>query len=278
MKKHKDLTALITDGESQTVEFKTSFERETIETLVAFANTRGGQVLVGVSDSGDIVGVSVGKETLNQWLGQVKSVTSPALIPDIEVSELAGKNVVIFTVEEYPVKPVNARGRYYKRVANTNHQLGLGEINDLYMKSLQISWDAHPATEENLDALSIQKIESFIDKVNESGRFTLDPSPLNALEKLKYITQGRPTWASLLLFAETPLRHHIHIGRFKTPSMIIDDSQITDSLFEAIEQAMKFIVSHISVAFEFNGSLKRKERFSYPLPALREVLLKEIVA
>lgn len=40
---------------------------------------------------------------------------------------------------------------------------------------------------------------------------------------------------------------------------------------------MKFIVSHISVAFEFDGSVQRKERFAYPLPALREALLNAIV-
>lgn len=54
----------------------------------------------------------------------------------------------------------------------------------------------------------------------------------------------------------------IHLGRFKTPSMIIDDRQITDTLFEAVEQAMRFIVSHISVAFEIDGSIHRKERFA----------------
>lgn len=272
-----DIKALITNGESQTVEFKSSFERETIETLVAFANTQGGHVLVGVSDNGDVIGVSLGKETLNQWLGQVKSGTAPTLIPEIEEYEVAGKSIVVITVDEYPIKPVNTRGRYYKRVASANHQLGLGEINELYMKSLQLSWDAHPAPGESLDALSIQKIDSFIVKVNESGRFSLDPSPLMALEKLKFVSKGDPTWAALLLFAEEPLRHHIHIGRFKTPSVIIDDRQITDSLFEAVGQAMKFIVSHVSVAFEFDGSLQRKERFAYPLAALREAMLNAVV-
>jgi predicted HTH transcriptional regulator len=37
-------------GESQTVEFKTSFSRDVIETLVAFANTQGGLVLDGSVD------------------------------------------------------------------------------------------------------------------------------------------------------------------------------------------------------------------------------------
>ena len=107
----------------------------------------------------------------------------------------------------------------------------------------------------------MEKIEKFIAQVNECGRFSLDQSPLLALEKIKYVVNGRPNWAAMLLFAEEPVRHHIHIGRFKTPSMIIDDRQFTDTLFEAVDQAMKFIVANISVGFEFDGSLQRSERF-----------------
>lgn len=221
--------------------------------------------------------MTIGKESLNEWLGQIKSATSPAIIHDIAATKINGKNVAVISVGEYPVKPVNTKGKYFKRVASSNHQLRLSEITDLYMQSLQLSWDAYLAPKESLDILSVIKIEKFIEAVNQSGRFTLDNSPLLALEKLKLITANSPTWASLLLFAEEPLRHHIHIGRFKTPSMIIDDRQITDTLFEAVELAMKFIVSHISVAFEFDGSIKRKERFAYPLPAIREALLNAVV-
>lgn len=46
----------IKKGESETVEFKSAFDQATIETLVAFANTKGGYVFVGVADSGKIVG------------------------------------------------------------------------------------------------------------------------------------------------------------------------------------------------------------------------------
>jgi len=268
---------LITRGESETVEFKTSFDREAIESLVAFANARGGNVLIGVADDGSIRGATLGKETLNDWLVQIKAATSPAIIPDIKAFQVEGRAVVAIRVGEYPVKPISTRGRYFKRVAAANHQLRLSEITDLYMQSLQLSWDAYEAPRESLDALSLSKIERFIEQVNQSGRFTLDQSPLLALEKLKYIVNGRPTWAALLLFADNPLRHHIHIGRFKTPDVIIDDRQITDTLFKAVEQAMKFIVSHINVAFQFDGGVQRKERFAYPLTALREALLNAVV-
>ncbi|MDO3377823.1 AlbA family DNA-binding domain-containing protein [Geoalkalibacter halelectricus] len=45
----KTIDKLLESGESQTVEFKTSFGREVIETLVAFANAQGGTVLVGIA-------------------------------------------------------------------------------------------------------------------------------------------------------------------------------------------------------------------------------------
>ena len=44
------LQTLIAAGESQTLEFKTSFDKASIESLVAFANSQGGTVLIGVTD------------------------------------------------------------------------------------------------------------------------------------------------------------------------------------------------------------------------------------
>lgn len=270
--------ALIAAGESQTLEFKSSFDRVTIETLVAFASAHGGTVLVGIGDAGAVKGITLGKETLNEWLGQIKASTSPSIIPDLPAHQFNGKTIVAIDVGEFPVKPVNTRGRYYKRVASSNHALGPAEIADLYMQSLQLSWDAYPAHRAIIADLSTAKIERFIQQVSASARFQFDAAtPQAALEKLNYLANGQPTWAAMLLFAETPLRHHIHIGRFKTPDMIIDDRQITDTLFEAVEQAMKLLVSHIQVAFEFDGSIQRKERFAYPLPALREALLNAVV-
>ncbi len=41
----KDINTILTQGETSTVEFKSSFQKELIETVVAFANAQG--VLVG---------------------------------------------------------------------------------------------------------------------------------------------------------------------------------------------------------------------------------------
>ena len=41
---------LVKKGESDTIEFKISFDKEAIETLTAFANTKGGTVIIGVQN------------------------------------------------------------------------------------------------------------------------------------------------------------------------------------------------------------------------------------
>jgi len=50
--KKENLTEFIEKGESENLEFKVSFDRESIETISAFANAKGGIVLIGVRDTG----------------------------------------------------------------------------------------------------------------------------------------------------------------------------------------------------------------------------------
>ena len=219
----------IKKGESETIEFKSTLDQAAIETLAAFANTKGGYVFVGVADSGKIVGVQLGNETIPQWLNQIKTNTFPTLIPDVATATIDQKNVVIFMVGEFPIKPVAVRGKYFKRVENSNHQLSPSEISNLHLQSLQLSWDSYPAHDATLDDLDVIKIERFISRVNAAGRFVLGGSWQESLEKLDLIRENKPANAAKLLFAKELKQYSIHVGRFKTPSMIIDDKMIKNT-------------------------------------------------
>ena len=111
-------SAIIPTSESLIVEFKTSFNEDVIETLVAFSNAKGGTVYIGVANNGEIKGVTLGKETIQNWINEVKNKTAPQIIPDAEIFTADNKTVVAFYSIEYPIKPVSVRGRYYKRTAN----------------------------------------------------------------------------------------------------------------------------------------------------------------
>jgi len=86
----------LNEGESEHLEFKTSFGQETIDTLVAFANAKGGIVLLGVSDEKEIIGVTLAKESINQWINEIKSKTAPQLIPDVEILEMPEKTISLY--------------------------------------------------------------------------------------------------------------------------------------------------------------------------------------
>jgi ATP-dependent DNA helicase RecG len=125
--------ALIRQGEGQCTEFKISFQKEVIASLVAFANTKGGLVLVGVSDASQVVGTEIKAETLQAWINQCKQNTSPSVIPDIEVLEIDGKTIAIIALT-IPHQAVAYKGRYFKRIGNANHQMTPTEISDAHIK------------------------------------------------------------------------------------------------------------------------------------------------
>ena len=105
----------IPNKESDEVEFKLLLNNAVIVALVAFSNARGGTVYIGVTDNAKAVGVSLGQETLPQFLNEVKNKTTPSIIPDAEIIDIsAGKKVVVLSVQEYPIKPVSFQGKYYK--------------------------------------------------------------------------------------------------------------------------------------------------------------------
>ena len=88
-----NLPDLIKTGESETFEFKEKFDERTIESAVAFSNTKGGTIFIGVSDQNNIKGIKIGKETINQWTNQISQSTDPRIIPELEEISIDGKTV-----------------------------------------------------------------------------------------------------------------------------------------------------------------------------------------
>lgn len=186
--------------------------------------------------------------------------------------------MVCIRVNEFPVKPASFRGRYYKRIKNANHQLSAIEITNLSLQSLQLSWDSYPAHGKKLNDLDSKKVNAFFEKVSTMGRFNLEGTWLEKLQKLKLVNGDIVSNAAWLLFSKESTGYNVHLGRLKTPSMIIDDKMLNGTLFDVVEETMRYIIGQIKVAFEIKGMpTQRTEIFEYPLPALREIVLNAII-
>ena len=123
-------------AESVNVEFKTTFNDEVIVSLVAFSNTKGGILYIGIADNGEVKGVQLGKETTIQWVNEIRNKTVPAIMPDVQLLTINERQVVALGITEYPVKPVSFRNKYYKRVSNSNHLMNIDEIANEHLKTI----------------------------------------------------------------------------------------------------------------------------------------------
>jgi len=272
------ITQLIKNGENQYVEFKTSFQKEVISSVVAFANAKGGKILIGVSDSGDILGIDVHKESLQNWLNQIKLSTSPSIIPDIEIESVDDKNIAVIDVKEYPIKPISYKNRYYLRKANSNHLMSMEEIADEYLKTKNSSWDYYVDTMQNFSDISLEKVNKFIQKIEKNFNKTFDENPMQVLQKYGLVREDKITFGAYLLFVKDfCLISGVQAGRFKTQTDIIDSISLNTDILTEVDELIIFIRKHLMVEYIITGNPQREERYDYPLDAIREVVLNMIV-
>jgi len=269
------LLHIIEKGESESMEFKTSFNRAAIETIAAFSNTKGGIIILGINNNKEITGITITEESIPKWINEVKQNIEPAIFPAFEIVDMDNNTVVVISVDEFPLKPVSCKGRYFCRKMNSNHQLTIDEIVELRHISLSYSFDAYEVPTKFRD-LDSEALSYFKKRILESGRYKPSDSLLHDFEKFGFIKNTKLTRAAELLFGI----HHtsIHLGRFKSETTIIDDLMIRSPLILAVDEAMEFIKKNIRLGFEFGGeTTKRTEKWQYPIPAIREFLLNAIV-
>ncbi len=103
---------LIFEGESVTLDFKKTISscEKIAKTLVAFANNKGGRLLVGVADDGTINGVKSEEEEKYMLTKAAHSYCKPPLEPLFEEIYIDGKVVLVAEIPESSLKPHYALG------------------------------------------------------------------------------------------------------------------------------------------------------------------------
>ncbi|MCK9630422.1 MAG: helix-turn-helix domain-containing protein [Methanoregula sp.] len=266
--------------ESETVEFKESFDREVVVSADALANTRGGTIFIGITDRGNVVGTLIGTESFKAWANTISQSTEPRIIPEIEELSRDGRAVAAIHIRENPLKPVSVRGRCYRRVGASNRAMQPHEIAEMHLQSVGRSWDLTPAPNTTFADLDTAKIADYIRKANETGRRNIaaDESPQTVLQRIGLVDGNTPTWAALLLFGNDLQRSlsqaTIHCGLFDADGIsVLDDRMVRGTIIEQVNDAMEFIRKNIRVAFVMTGEPERKQVWDYPVEALREAVI-----
>jgi hypothetical protein len=132
-----DIEELILRGEDENVEFKEKMgdkNKEVAETLVAFSNTRGGAILFGVNNSGEVVG-AYQTDIEQRIMDLITNSIEPSFSPAVRWEEIDGKQICLVQVEEGGNKPYNYRNRgVYVRRGSTDRIASRYELDAFYVK------------------------------------------------------------------------------------------------------------------------------------------------
>jgi predicted HTH transcriptional regulator len=103
----KSLIQIIKEGEGLTTEFKRTIDSafKIAKTIVSFANTSGGKLLIGIADTGAITGVKSELHELKKLETATASLIEPKVTIQLKSVLLDGLKVIQVDIEESPDKP-----------------------------------------------------------------------------------------------------------------------------------------------------------------------------
>jgi predicted HTH transcriptional regulator len=280
------LVELLKRNEGKTLEFKRdlSSPEGILKCLVAFANTAGGIVAIGVEDGSKRVrGVPDVLRAEEKLANLVSDSIRPRLIPDIEVVPWRKLNVL--TVQVYPS---NTRPHYLERlgpengvfirVGSTVRKAEELQIEELKRLKWRTSFDEQAIPGLNSEAIDFRVASELLAPYRQLNA--------QAWKTLRITTehQGRqvPTVGGLLLFGKDRFARFpdawIQAGRFAgtNRTRLLDSVEIRSFLPRAAEEAIRFAQKHLTHESIIEG-VRREERWSVPLVAIREAIMNAIV-
>jgi ATP-dependent DNA helicase RecG len=278
-----NLMELIQKGESKTLELKSRLPQhdQIARTMVAFANTSGGKLILGVDDQRQVVGIS--EDDVFTLQDQITSLVfdrcQPTILPEIYSANLGGKLVLVVEVFRgnllpYYLKAAGKNNGTYLRIGASNRKADFEHIVELERQKRNLSFDEEAYREQALQAIDLTALYA---------RFASFGKPLNQekLKNLKLIAEKQgtvwPTYGLMILLGLLP---HVSTkcARFKGSDMgvFLDHKEYSGDLFTQLEQTEIFIKNHIYLHGEIKG-LQRTDTYEIPLGALREALTNAII-
>ena len=262
-------------NENETVELKENYTPDLKKEIVAFANTNGGTIYIGVQDSGDIIGVEDADFVAQQIANSLRDSIKPdvRMFTYIELLEEDKKKLIKLTISQGTKKPYYLSDKGLKPTG-------------VYVRSGTTS---APASEDSIRMMI---------KVSDGDSFELNRSLFQELtfyrletelqrRKLEFskvqmknlgILSSDDIHTNLGLIVSDQCKHSIKFAIFQGTDKLVfkDRKEFSGSLFEQLEDVYKTIDFYNGTKATFHDLLRTDNR-NYPEDAIRETLLNAIV-
>ena len=277
---------ILKQPEGKTLEFKrgVSSLKPILKTLVAFANTAGGILLIGRENDGTICGVPEVLQAEESLANAIADSIRPAMMPEIEIYSHNDKPLLVLRVFHWkgpfylkadgPVKGA------YVRLGSTNAQAGPEILDELQRSMQNRSFDQLPCPDLSIKALDIEKVQRILTVTGQP----IDEKKLESLELLVPHAGGLSVSnGGLILFGLDDVKPRyfpdarVSCARFRgtDKSEFIDRMDIAGSVLNAIDEVPRFIRRNTRLAAKIEN-MHRQDIPEYPELAIREILVNAI--
>ena len=260
--------------ESMTTELKREYTDDIKYAVVAFANTDGGKIYVGINDDGSVYGVGSTDATILRITNMIRDSIRPdvTMFTECAVETMEGKPVVVLTVQRGTARPYYLAGKgirpegVYVRQSSSSVPASESAILNMIKET---SGDRYEDARSINQQLTFEKAENYFAKRN---------LPFGDQQKRTLNIIGSDgTYTNLGMLLSDQCVHTIKMAVFdgSRKSVFRDRKELTGSLLTQLEDAYSYIDQFNRTRAEFEG-LDRIDKRDYPGEALREALLNAI--
>ena len=260
--------------ENKTTEFKREYTDDLKYAVVAFANTDGGKVYIGINDDGSVQGVKDTDGTMLRITNMIRDVVCPdvTMFTECAVEEIDGQPVIVVNVQRGTARPyylsgkgIRPEGVYIRQGASSVPASETVILNMIKETSGDCYEDARSINQQ----LTFEKADAFF-----AGRKV---SFGDQQKRTLNIIGADGTYTNLGMLLSDQCVHTIKLAVFEGSKKTVfrDRKELTGSLLTQLENAYSYIDQFNRTRAEFEG-LDRIDKRDYPAEALREALLNAI--
>ena len=269
-------------GENDKVEFKQNVDTSLSREMVAFANSVGGQIYIGITDKSEVMGIGITNKLKSQIENIAHSCDPPVLI---SLQEMKKEKILVVNVEESEDKPHRCSSGFYIRSGSSSRKLSRDELRDFMEEEELIRFDSVTCRKfiygKHFDK---KKLFLFLDKAGVKYSQRNHVQLLENLEVAKrqksriiFSNAGALFFSKHLegIFLHTDMSCALFKGKEKIH--VIDRKQFNEDLIANIENSVKFLKKNLRLEYRLpKGHLQREEILEIPEEALREALVNAV--
>ena len=265
--------------ETENIEYKPSWRDEYLKVIVAFTNKDGGELIIGVDDNSNPIGVKKSKKLLEDIPNKIRNKLG--IIPSVKIEKVGDKDIIHIFIKPSSVS-ISHNGKYYIRSGSNSFELKGEELTNFLIEKSGKTWDEFVEEKAGFNDINLKTIDEFKKyAVDRIPSIVAEKDYQTILEKLNLQEDKKLKKAAILLFGKNPQRFYpaayLKIGKFLSETDIQSSDIVEGNLFEQVTSALeilrtKYLVSNI----QYEG-IHRREILEYPYEALREAIINALI-